>query len=133
MLITEIMTDLVVTVEMDDTLGVVKEIFDNVRFHHLLVVNRNVLVGVISDRDLLRSISPHIDTVSENRRDLQTLDRKVHQVMSRKLVTLRETAYVRDAIGAFNKNNISCIPIVNEAMEPKGIVSWRDIFKAWGR
>jgi CBS domain-containing protein len=38
MTLADIMTTRVVTVEFDDTLATVKEIFDSLRFHHLLVI-----------------------------------------------------------------------------------------------
>lgn len=54
MSIKSIMSTPVVTVKRDDNLGVVREIFINTKFHHLLVVENNKLYGVISDRDLLK-------------------------------------------------------------------------------
>ncbi len=61
MVMGDIMTARVVTVEMDDRLEVVKEIFDTMRFHHLLVVDEHKkLSGVVSDRDLLRALSPYV-------------------------------------------------------------------------
>ena len=54
MRIKDIMSTKVVTVEFDDTLASVKEIFDTLKFHHLLVVEKNELFGVVSDRDLLK-------------------------------------------------------------------------------
>jgi acetoin utilization protein AcuB len=59
-----IMTADMVTVEMDDTLHAVREIFDNTCFHHLLVVNDRRLLGVIFDRDLLKALSPHLGTAA---------------------------------------------------------------------
>jgi len=54
-----LMTARIVTVEMDDRLEVVKEIFDTMHFHHLLVIDEHrKLSGVLSDRDLLRALSP---------------------------------------------------------------------------
>ncbi len=53
MKISSIMTRRVVTVEMDDSLQIISEIFENVKFHHILVVENQKLVGVISDRDLI--------------------------------------------------------------------------------
>ncbi|MGQ7848444.1 CBS domain-containing protein [Granulosicoccus sp. 3-233] len=127
--IKEIMTERVVTVEMDDPLSIVKEVFDNCQFHHLLVVNHEILSGVVSDRDLLRVISPYLGTLAENRRDTQTLSQRVHKIMTRKPVTLDVTASVADAIDVFNTERISCIPIVDDAGKPIGIVSWRDVMK----
>jgi CBS-domain-containing membrane protein len=57
MVMRDIMTTRVVTVEMDDRLEVVKEIFDAVNFHHLLVMDEHkTLSGIVSWRDLLRSL-----------------------------------------------------------------------------
>ncbi len=41
----KIMSKTAVTVEMDDSLRTVKEIFDNTRFHHLLVVESGKLIA----------------------------------------------------------------------------------------
>jgi acetoin utilization protein AcuB len=119
----------VVTVTLDDTLRTVKQIFENAKFHHLLVVEKGKLYGVISDRDLLKSISPFIDTPQATAHDKFTLNKKVHQIMSRKPITLTSSADVYEAISLFNLHNISCIPIVNKTGVPVGIVSWRDIFR----
>ncbi len=125
-----IMTTRVVTVEVDDTLEVVKQIFDAMKFHHLLVVDTGkTLCGVISDRDLLRALSPYVGTASENARDTATLRKRVHQIMSRKPVTLPPEAAVTDAINLFLTSRVSCIPIVDPHLKPVGIVSWRDVLK----
>ena len=54
----EIMSSKVVTVEMDDSLEVIRDIFRKVKFHHLIVVDGKKIVGIITDRDLLKAISP---------------------------------------------------------------------------
>ncbi len=125
----KIMSEPPVTVGMDDTLLKVKSIFENSHFHHLIVVELGKLCGVISDRDLLKAISPNIGTASETALDIKTLGKKVHQVMTRKPIALKENAKVSDAIKIFNKHSISCIPVVDEENNPLGIISWRDIFK----
>ena len=125
-----IMSKTVVTVEMDDSLKAVKDIFDNTGFHHLLVVESGKLCGVISDRDLLKSLSPNIGTIAETLKDAATLNKRAHQIMTRKPVTLAPNANIYDAIDVFNNQNISCIPIVDDARKPIGILSWRDILKA---
>lgn len=129
MSIENIMTRSVVTVEMDDPLSTVKEIFDNSKFHHLLVVEGGKLFGVVSDRDLLKSISPNIGTMRVTYNDMATLNKRVHQVMTRKPITLMPDATIKDAVAIFNKHRISCIPIVDDEFRPVGIISWRDIMR----
>jgi acetoin utilization protein AcuB len=54
--IESIMSREVVTLSMDDSLRTIREIFVNTGFHHLLVVEKDRLCGVISDRDLWRGV-----------------------------------------------------------------------------
>jgi acetoin utilization protein AcuB len=126
-----VMTTRLVTVEVDDPLEVVKQIFDSVKFHHLLVVDTGkTLCGVISDRDLLRALSPYIGTASENSRDTATLKKRVHQIMTRKPVTLPPEATVGEAVRVFLEHRVSCIPIVGPGFKAVGILSWRDVLKS---
>ena len=126
-----VMTARLVTVEIDDPLEVVKQIFDSVKFHHLLVVDSATkLCGVISDRDLLRALSPYIGTASENARDTATLKKRVHQIMTRQPVTLAPEATVADAVKVFLEHRVSCIPVVGPGFKAVGIVSWRDVLKS---
>lgn len=125
----QIMTRKLATVEMDDTLKEVNAIFTHSRFHHLLVVASGRLVGVISDRDLFKAISPNIGTLAETNKDLATLNKKVHQIMSRKPIALREDAVLHDAVDVFLAHGVSCIPVTNAEDHPVGIVTWRDLIK----
>ena len=93
----EIMTARVVTIEMDDSLEVIRDIFRKVRFHHLLVVDNEKLVGVISDRDVLKAISPYVGTMSETNRDHATLNKRAHQIMSHYPVTVRQFCPLQEA------------------------------------
>jgi acetoin utilization protein AcuB len=125
------MTARVVTVEMDDRLDVVKKIFDALSFHHLLVIDDSrKLKGIVSDRDLFKALSPHLGSAAENARDLATLNKHVHQIMSRNPVTLKREATLEEAMRLFLANRISCIPIVDDDFKPVGILSWRDVLRA---
>jgi acetoin utilization protein AcuB len=130
MTLDKIMTEKVVTVAMDDRLETVKEIFDTMNFHHLLVVDENEkLSGVLSDRDLLRAMSPYVGSAAETARDLATLNKRVHQIMTRRPLTLRPHSSVAEAAALLMNNRISCVPIVDGDFKPVGIVSWRDLLR----
>jgi len=130
MSIKSIMSKSVISVEIDSSLKEVKELFDRNNFHHLLVVNKKCLVGVISDRDLLSILSPFVGTAVETERDTATLEFIAQDIMSTQMQTLTIDADIYDAVDLFNVNKISCIPVVNNENHPVGIVSWRDIMKA---
>jgi acetoin utilization protein AcuB len=133
MQVREYMTTKLVTVEMDDTLETVRYIFQNTGFHHLLVVEGGSLVGVLSDRDLLRHLSPYVGTAAETTRDAATLNKHVHQVMTRKPVTLVPESELAEVLEKFRQKDVTCLPVVdaknNRAI---GIVTWRDMLKLMG-
>ena len=79
---------------------------------------------------MLKALSPNIGTAVETTKDSSTLKKRVHQIMTRKPVTLSPNAPFNVAIGIFNNHNISCIPVVDDENKPIGIISWRDILKA---
>ena len=123
------MSSPVITVELDDTLAVVNEIFSNTKFHHVLVVENDKLFGVVSDRDLLKALSPNLCTAAEKLSDIATLNKKVHQIMSRDPIYIEQQESIAKVIEIFDKYSISCIPVVDNNKIPIGIVSWRDLIK----
>lgn len=126
----KIMSHRVVSVDMDDTLKDIREIFEHVRFHHLLVMENDRLVGIISDRDLLKAVSPYASTQSERPRDAATMRKRAHQIMTRKPITITVDDTVLEAIRSFIDDKISCLPVLNKDGSVAGILTWRDILKA---
>jgi len=129
MTVESIMTRKVFKARMDDTIGAIRGLFANVHFHHLLVVEGNKLVGVISDRDVLKAISPFVGTLSEHNHDLSTLNKKAHQIMNHKPITAFKDTSLRVAATIMLNNNISCLPIVSLENEIEGIVTLKDILR----
>lgn len=125
-----VMSRRVVTVEMDDNLATIQGLFKEHRFHHLLVVERGALVGVISDRDLLKAISPNIGTLSETERDRATLNKRAHQIMTHNPVTVGVTTPLETATALMLEKKVSCLPVTSDNQAVDGILSWRDLLKA---
>jgi len=130
MKIENIMTTKVATLQMDDSLATAKEIFENTRFHHLPVLEEGELRGIISDRDLWRNLSPFLHTASERSQDIHTLKKKIHQIMTRKVVTATRETHLKDAVQILMRNHISCVPVVSPDGKLEGIVTLRDLLKA---
>jgi acetoin utilization protein AcuB len=129
MSLSKVMSTNLITLNMDDDLEKAKAIFDQHKIHHILVLSDKELVGVITDRDIYKHLSPTIGTRNETPRDHSSLQKKLHLVMNRNLITASEDNTLNEAVLLFHDNHISCLPIVNNTMEPLGIISWRDILK----
>ncbi len=127
--VASIMTRKVFTVDMDDSLKTVRNIFKHVEFHHILVDDGKKLVGVISDRDLLKAMSPFLGTPSENRCDTIALNKKAHQIMSNIIITIDAETSIEQANDLLLENDISCLPVVSQQGSVEGIVTWKDILK----
>lgn len=130
MRVAEIMKTRVATIEMDDDLETVRELFSQAPFHHLLVVDETrQLVGILSDKDLYKALSPYLDSLAENQRDRDTLARRVHQVMTRQPITVSPQLPVAEAIERVLAHGISCLPVLENG-QICGIVTWRDLLRA---
>jgi len=128
--IKELMSKDVISVHIDDRLKRVKELFEQNTFHHLMVVNsKGELAAVISDRDYTKAIHPNVDMPSATAKDLATLNKRVHQIVKRDIVSIDGNASLRDAIALFYEHNISCLPVVDAKKHPVGVVSWRDLLR----
>jgi acetoin utilization protein AcuB len=123
MLIRNIMSAPPVVVTLDDTVSTVKNLFASHNIHHMLVVEDCKLVGVLCEIDLMRVISPYIDSHVYSSRDLATLKQRVHQVVTRDPKRLPATASVLQAMKLFNVYSVCCIPVVDEHDVPVGIVT----------
>ncbi|WP_374961887.1 CBS domain-containing protein [Spongiibacter tropicus] len=124
-----LMSTPVVTVDADDRLATLRELFQQTGFHHLVVMDAGQVRGIISDRDLLAAISPNIGTPAETAKDLATLNKLAHQIMSRALVTLRPDEDLQTAIQRLNEYRVSGLPVINDKNQPLGILTWRDVLR----
>ena len=127
----DIMTTPVYSINMDASIREAKALFDKRRFHHTVVLQRKQVVGVLSDRDVLKVISPFIgNRMMQRSQDLNTLKQRIHQIMTRTLVTIDPDATVAEAARKMLTERVSCLPVVDEDMHAVGILTIRD-FLPW--
>ena len=130
MKVEEVMASNVICINMDDRLTVVRELFIKHKFHHLLVINNNgELIAVLSERDYFKATNSNQELPSANDKDLAMLNKRVHQIVSKKLVAIQELSTFSAAIKLFHDTGVSCLPVINSKNKPVGILTWRDIVK----
>ena len=124
------MTQPVETITMDDSVEYIRDVFEENKYHHLVVKGDNgECAGVISDRDLLKNISPFIGKPGERAADTSCLKRRAHQIMTRQLVAVRKNTSLRAAARVMLDHRISCLPVVDANKKCIGIVTLRDIVR----
>lgn len=126
----QIMTHKVLTLEMDDRLELARDMLENMSFHHLLITDKNRVVGVLSERDILRAVSPYVGLASETSKDRHTLNQRLHQVMTRNPVTVTKDTSLHYAGKLLLEHSIGCLPVVEEG-KLCGIITWKDLLAAF--
>jgi len=128
MKIEEIMSVNITCIDLDERLSVVRELFIKHKFHHLMVIDHNnELVAVISERDYFKATNSNLELPTANDKDLAMLNKRVHQIVSKKLVAIKEFTSFNEAIKTFHDTGVSCLPVINSNNNPVGILTWRDI------
>lgn len=126
----QIMSSPVQSISMDLSLKEIQTIFEGAGHHHLVVTGEGKeCVGVISDRDVLRHVSPFVGKMAERSSDIATLNRRAHQIMSRQLVAVRPNTLMRDAARVMLDHKISCLPVLDSEHHAIGIVTLRDVVR----
>jgi acetoin utilization protein AcuB len=130
MTVAEIMTTKVICASMDDTLDGIRKVLQMNHCHHIPIVEGNRLVGIVSDRDVLKDLSPEADMEGADNHALNTLKKKAHQIMSRKVITISPEDSVEEAAVAMLEKKFSCMPVLERSGAVIGIVTKTDILKS---
>jgi CBS domain-containing protein len=113
-LVRDIMQTSFVTVSAGDTLSTVEDIMTLGGVRHMPVVRGGSLVGVVSERDLLRaSLSNLTEFGHEERRAfLQVVE--ITRVMSTPPVIIAPDAEIEQAARLLAEKRIGCLPVIEE-------------------
>ena len=126
--ISEIMQRRVVTVSLDDTLEHARALCDQQKIHHVLVTDGPRVAGIVSYGDILKNLSPYAGKeMSECELDRATLNRKVHQIMTRQLVSATEETSLSEAAELLIRHGVAALPVLSSEMRLLGIVTWKDL------
>ncbi|MBX2843021.1 MAG: CBS domain-containing protein [Flammeovirgaceae bacterium] len=126
--LSEIMTKTVRTVNSQDKLKVIKEIFDQNSYQHIPVTRDKRLVGIVSYKDFLH-VSYGASLVKATEEEINSLIYHtilVGEIMTKNVYTLKSSQTILEAISLFESNKFHAIPIV-EKEKLVGIVTTFDL------
>lgn len=119
----------IISVNLDVTLKKIEEMMANRNIRHILVIEKEELLGIISDRDVKKYRSLFAETKASKEIDEATLEFKAHQIMSHDPITVHEDTLARDAIKLMLENYISCLPVLDDDNDLIGIITSSDFMK----
>ena len=130
----ELMRNPVITVGIHDPFSRVEKEMRLKKVRHLPVLDdEDRVVGMISQRDLYRSLSPR-KTGDGDVYDSQKLDEFIlAKVMTTPILTLGPQDSLGTAVGIMAELHIGCIPIVDGERRLLGILTKTDILKFLAR
>lgn len=97
---------------------------------HLPVVDESsMIIGILSDRDVLRSLRTDLEQLRTPRQTLAASEGFVVNYMSRPVVTIDPSQTLKDAARLMIENNISSLIVAKDGVAV-GITTTHDILKA---
>lgn len=127
--VADVMSVPLITIEAEVSLAQARDLLEQHHCHHLVVTNGGDPVAVVSDRDIIRALSPFLGTIVEQPRDQHTLLRPVLQVATFHPVTVHRGASIYEAAATLLDRGISCLPVVDDAARIIGIVTSSDLMR----
>ena len=129
-LVKHIMSKRVVSLFAEQTLPLAEDVMRFKHVRHLPVIDeRNRLVGIVSDRDILAAQISSLTTISaSDRRELHE-HTQVSQIMTTDVWTAGADMTAANAAQLLLEHRFSCLPVVDEAGLLIGIVTERDLVR----
>ncbi len=124
----DIMSEKMVTISESDTLSTVEDIMTLGRVRHMPVVHAGKLVGVVSERDLLRTSLSNLTEFGSEERRLFLHAVEIARVMSAPPITIAPDASVEEAAQVMADRKIGCLPVLEDD-RLLGIVTETDVLR----
>jgi CBS domain-containing protein len=122
--VADIMTKDVVTLTPDQTVADAISSLANHHFHHLVITNGNgKVVGIVSDRDILRAVGRTADWHAC----------PVSHIMTPNPITVRSGSPLLVAVSKMLLNGFNSLPVVGENAAVVGILTSKDVLWSYQR
>jgi acetoin utilization protein AcuB len=102
------------------------------RIRHLPVVTRrNVVVGILTDRDVRLAAASDAPSMAEHELLYVLKKLRVRDIMTQDVVTVRSTTSLAEAGQLFLQRKFGCLPVVGDDNRLEGILTVTDLLRAY--
>ena len=132
MIVKELMSPEVLTISEDKSMLEARELMRSNNYRRIPVVDDIKRIrGIITDGDIGRSEPSDASTLSKYEASYLLSKLKVRDVMTKAVITVRETDGIEIAAYQLYKNKIGALPVVDDENKLCGIITDSDVFKAF--
>ena len=124
----DIMAEKLVTISPDDSLSTAQDIMTLGGVRHLPVVRAGQLIGIVSQRDLLRASLSNLISFGSDQRQAFLQAVEIRRVMSSPPVIIEPDAPAERAALVLAERKIGCLPVMQED-ELIGILTETDLLR----
>lgn len=129
--VSDLMTENVETIRRDANLTDLADIFDRCDIRHVPVVDEDGdIVGLVSDRDLLRNVLTDQADVPLSVRNAAMDSTLVESIMTEDVVTVEVNEPLESAARQLLDNKFGCLP-VTEGVQLVGIITQSDFLRVF--
>jgi len=128
MLVREIMTTEVVSLQETDTMLDAAMVFARSSMRHLPVLRDKALVGIFTERDMKRFSPGPLSGISSDKYNAVMETTPINKVMTHNPMTLKPDQKVAEAAEIFATKRFGCLPVVADGVLV-GIVTTTDMLR----
>lgn len=125
----DIMTTNVVTISLDERLDLVDEIMTSGNIRHIPVTKGGRVVGIVSQRDLLRARLSSLGDYSGREAEEFLQDVDVAEVMTKDVRCADPNESVVHAAKRMIEAKIGCLPVVDKDGDLVGLITETDVMR----
>ena len=135
------MTEQVISLGEQDNLNKVMKAMQKGKFRHVPVVDKqNKLIGIISDRDVLRLLpfrksqrKPQSEVFRAELFDVEPNEpvrhQQVYRIMNREVIYVEPGCSFQKVVKMLHEMKISCVPVTDEDKKLLGIATVTDVMR----
>ncbi|MBQ9376788.1 MAG: CBS domain-containing protein [Schwartzia sp.] len=130
MFVIDRMTRNPISISPDDNVDAAQDLLKKHKIRRLPVVERGKLVGIITEKDLMRVAPSAATTLSKYEINSLLAKISIRDIMSDKVISVNENAPIEEAALLMSMNKIGGLPVVSDVGTVVGIITETDIFNS---
>ena len=133
MFVSRSMTRGVISIAPERTVVEAQELMTENKIRHLPVVDPdNRLIGIVTDRDIRSALPNRYLREGISAEEKSRLARlKIEDIMTTEVISISPTYTIQDALLMIQNAKVGALPVVDESQRLKGILSVRDLLRAF--